>query len=140
MSALPEGYALSERVDAAAAHEYLSRSYWSPGIAAATVSRAIANSWCMAVWHAGHQVGFARLITDRATFAWLADVYVLEEHRGRGIARALVAYFQDHAELQDLRRWGLATLDAHALYRDLGWSEPAHPERFMERHFPEAGR
>ena len=140
MSRLPHGYELSETIDVVAAHAYLIRSYWSPGIASATVARAIANSWCVAARFESEQVGMARLITDRATFAWLADVYVLEDHRGRGLAKAMVVHFQDQDEMQALRRWGLVTVDAHALYRELGWSDPAHPERFMERYFPEAGR
>ena len=140
MRPLPAGYILSDTVDVAAAHAYLARSYWSPGIAAVTVAKAIANSWCVAVRFGGEQVGMARCITDRATFAWLADVYVLEDHRGRGLAKAMIAHFQDHADMQALRRWGLVTVDAHALYRELGWNDPAHPERYMERYFPEAGR
>ena len=110
MSRLPPGYELSDdqtRVDAAAAHAYLARSYWSAGIPLATVEKAIANSLSVAVFHGGEQVAMARLVTDRATFAYLADVYVLEEHRGRGLAKAMVRHLQDH------------------------------PERAMERHFPD---
>ncbi len=140
MSAVPPGYELVDdpaRIDVAAAHAYLARSYWSPGIPYATVARAIANSLCVAVHCDGEQVGLARVVTDRATFAYLADVYVLEAHRGRGLARAMVAHLQAHPELQGLRRWLLMTLDAHGLYESLGWSPLAHPERGMERHFPE---
>jgi GNAT superfamily N-acetyltransferase len=137
MAELPPGYSLSERIDAAAAHAYLARSYWSPGIPLATVEKAIANSLCVAVQHGGEQVAFARVVTDRATFAYLADVYVLEEHRARGLARAMVGWLQDHPELQGLRRWLLMTVDAHPLYATLGWSSLAHPERAMERLFPD---
>lgn len=140
MNALPPGYELVDdpaRIDVAAAHAYLARSYWSPGIPLATVARAIANSLCVAVRKDGGQVGFARVVTDRATFAYLADVYVLEAHRGRGLARAMVAHLQAHPELQGLRRWLLFTVDAHDVYEALGWSALAHPERGMERHFPE---
>ena len=77
------------------------------------------------------------MVTDRATFAYLADVYVLEEHRGRGLARAMVAQLQAHPELQGLRRWLLFTADAHALYEPLGWQPLAHPERGMEQHNPD---
>jgi GNAT superfamily N-acetyltransferase len=77
------------------------------------------------------------VVTDRATFAYLADVYVLEEHRGRGLARAMVAHLQAHPELQGLRRWMLFTVDAHALYERLGWKPLAHPERGMEQHDPD---
>lgn len=137
MTALPEGYELTEEIDVAAAHAYLARSYWSPGIPLETVQRAIANSLCVAVRHQGEQVGLARVVTDRATFAYLADVYVLEAHRGKGLAQGMVQWLQDHPELQGLRRWLLMTVDAHPLYEKLGWTPLAHPERGMERHFPD---
>ena len=140
MAELPPDYELvedPERIDVAAAHAYLARSYWSPNIPLATVERAIANSLCVAVRHAGEQVGLARVVTDRATFAYLADVYVLEEHRGRGLAQAMVQRLHDHPDLQGLRRWLLMTVDAHSLYEKLGWTPLAHPERGMERHFPD---
>ncbi len=137
MTALPEGYELTEEIDVAAAHAYLSRSYWSPGIPLETVQRAIANSLCIAVRHQGEQVGLARVVTDRATFAYLADVYVLEAHRGKGLAQSMVQWLQDHPELQGLRRWLLMTVDAHPLYEKLGWTPLAHPERGMEWHFPD---
>ena len=140
MSRLPPGYELSDeqaRIDAAAAHAYLARSYWSAGIPLATVEKAIANSLCVAVFCQGEQVGLARVVTDRATFAYLADVYVLEEHRGRGLAKAMVRHLQDHPELRGLRRWLLMTVDMQPLYAKLGWSPLVHPERAMERHFPD---
>ena len=137
MAELSPGYALTEQIDAAAAYAYLARSYWSPGIPFPTVAKAIANSLCIAVRHGGAQVGFARVVTDRATFAYLADVYVLEEHRGHGLAQAMVGWLHDHPDLQGLRRWLLMTLDAHPLYEKLGWSPLAHPERAMERLFPD---
>lgn len=135
MAELPPGYDLVEQVDVAAAHAYLARSYWSPNIPFATVAKALAGSLCVAVRHGGEQVGLARVVTDRATFAYLADVYVLEEHRGRGLAQAMVSWLQAHPELQGLRRWLLMTVDAHPLYAKLGWSPLAHPERAMERLF-----
>lgn len=137
MAELPSGYELTEQIDATAAHAYLARSYWSPGIPLATVRKALANSLCIAARHQGEQVGLARVVTDKATFAYLADVYVLEEHRGQGLAQAMVAWLHDHPELQGLRRWLLMTVDAHPLYEALGWSPLAHPERGMERHFPD---
>jgi GNAT superfamily N-acetyltransferase len=140
VSALPPGYELVDDpalIDVTAAHAYLARSYWSPNIPFDTVERAIANSLCVAVRKDDEQVGLARLVTDRATFAYLADVYVLEAHRGRGLAQAMVAHLQAHPELQGLRRWLLMTVDAHALYEKLGWTPLAHPERGMERHFPD---
>ena len=137
MAELPPGYALTEQIDVAAAHTYLARSYWSPNIPFEIVERAVANRLCVAVRHDGEQVGFARVVTDRATFAYLADVYVLEEHRGRGLAQAMVRRLHDHPDLQGLRRWLLMTVDAHSLYEKLGWTPLAHPERGMERHFPD---
>ena len=140
MTALSPGYELADdpaRIDVAAAHAYLARSYWSRGIPLATVERALANSLCVAARRGNEQVGLARVVTDRATFAYLADVYVLEEHRGRGLARAMVAHLQAHPDLQGLRRWMLFTVDAHALYEQLGWNRLAHPERGMEQHNPD---
>ena len=140
MSGLAEGYELvadPARIDVHAAHAYLARSYWSPGIPFETVAKAIANSLCVATWHEDEQIGLARLVTDRATFAYLADVYVLEEHRGQGLAQAMVGWLQAHPELQGLRRWLLMTVDAHGVYERLGWTPLAHPERAMERHFPD---
>ncbi|MEG3149345.1 GNAT family N-acetyltransferase [Sphingomonas sp. ZT3P38] len=126
------------RIDAI--HGYLTRSYWSPGIGRDLVARAIRGSHCVGVYRAadGTQIGFARVITDHATFAHLADVYVLEEHQGRGIASAMLRYFHDHPRLQRLRRWTLNTLDAHSLYERFGWTRIEGP--FMQRHDPDASR
>ena len=140
MSALPPGYELTDdpaRIDAAAAHAYLSRSYWSPGIPLATVERALASSLCVAVFHQSRQVAMARLVTDYATMAYLADVYVLEQHRGQGLSKAMLAYLYDRPDLQGLRRWILFTRDAHALYERFGWQRTDHPERLMLRDNPE---
>jgi GNAT superfamily N-acetyltransferase len=136
MSALPPGYELTEdpgRIDPAAAHAYLTRSYWSPGIALDTVSQAIANSLCIAVRHDGRQIAFARIISDFTTFAYLADVYVLEDHRGHGIASAMLAYLKAHPRLQGLRRWLLFTKDAQPLYAKAGFAQYPDPERVMVR-------
>ena len=136
MIALPAGYELTDdqsRIDPVAAHAYLTSSYWSPGIALELVQRAIAGSLCVAVRNDGEQVAFARVITDHATFAWLADVHVLEVHRGLGLAKAMVAALLAHPQMQGLRRWALSTWDAHDLYKQFGWSAPAHPSRLMER-------
>lgn len=143
MNPLPSGYEWvtePERIDVAAAHAFLARSYWAAGIPLDSVARAIANSLCVAVRHDGAQVALARVVTDRATFAYLADVYVLEAHRGRGLARAMVSWMHEHPDLQGLRRWLLMTLDAQALYGSLGWNPLAHPERAMERHFQDIYR
>lgn len=136
MTKLPAGYTLTDdqsQIDTLAAHAYLTTSYWAKGIPLDVVQRSLENSFCVAITHEGAQIGMARLVTDLATFAYLADVYVLENHRGRGLASVMIEHLQDHADLQGLRRWMLGTLDAHALYLQHGWSQPAYPERLMER-------
>ena len=118
-------------------HGYLSQSYWAEGIPRPTVEKAVANSLCVGAFDKGAQVGFARLITDRATFAYLADVFVLEDHRGKGIARAMLEALDAHPELQGLRRWVLFTRDMQPLYAQHGWQAYPHPERLMVRDVPE---
>jgi N-acetylglutamate synthase-like GNAT family acetyltransferase len=127
------------RLDLDVIHRYLSEeSYWSPGIPREVVSRAIANSLCFGIYEkGGAQVGFARLITDRATYAYLADVFVLPAHRGRGLSKRLMESIIAHAEVQGLRRWMLATRDAHDLYARYGFAPIAKPDRLMERHDPD---
>ncbi|MDB4951719.1 MAG: family acetyltransferase [Gemmatimonadetes bacterium] len=125
------------RLDVPAVHAYLTRSYWAEGIPIETVRRSIAGSLPFGLYADGVQVGFARVVTDRATFAYLADVYVLEEHRGAGLGVWLVDFIMRHPDLQGLRRWSLATRDAHDLYRKFGWTELKSPDRWMERHFPD---
>ncbi|WP_114520832.1 GNAT family N-acetyltransferase [Altererythrobacter sp. ZODW24] len=140
MSDLPLGYLLTDdqsQIDAAAAHAYLTRSYWSPGISLELVSRALENSLAVAIMFGGEQIAMARVVTDKATFAYLADVYVLEEHRGKGLSKTMVLALHNHPELQGLRRWVLFTVDAHWAYEKLGWTALAHPERGMERVFPD---
>jgi GNAT superfamily N-acetyltransferase len=100
------------------------------------VDRSIDGSLCFGLFEDGRQIGFARVITDAATFAYLADVYVLESHRGRGLATWLMKSILAHPDLQGLRRWMLVTRDAHGLYRKVGFSDLAHPERIMEMTFP----
>jgi len=124
------------RIDAEAAHAYIASSYWAQGMPIEVLRKAIANSLCVAAFHRGAQVGFARMVTDRATFAYLADVYVLEAHRGRGLSRRLVSALLEHPELQGLRRLMLVTRDAHGLYAKFGFTPLAHPERVMELHRP----
>ena len=129
------GYAITDdpqRVDIAAVHAFLASSYWAPGIPRATVERAIQHSLCFSLLHGTQQVGFASVITDRTTFAYLADVYVLEAHRGKGLAKWLVATILQHADLQRLRRFMLATRDAHGLYSQFGFAPVAAPARLME--------
>lgn len=125
------------RMDVDAIHAFLTQSYWSPGIPRETVARAIANSLCFGVFHDGRQVGFARMVTDRATFAYLADVYVLEAYRGRGVAGKLMDFIIAHPDLQGLRRMLLATRDAHGLYAKYGFTPLKAPDRLMEKHVPD---
>lgn len=120
------------RLDLDAIHAYLSRSYWSPDIPRSVVQRAIQHSICFGVYHLREQVGFARVVTDRATFAYLADVFILEAHRGRGLSKKLMASVMAHPDLQGLRRFMLATRDAHGLYRQFGFTDLANPSRIME--------
>ena len=124
------------RLDIEGIHSFLAQSYWSPGIPRAVVERAIANSLCFAIFCEDRQVGFARVITDKATFAFLADVYVLPEHRGKGLSKRLVEQVIQHPDLQGLRRMLLGTLDAHGLYERFGFRPLAAPERMMEIHNP----
>jgi len=122
----------AKRLDVPAIHAFLSRSYWSPDIPLTLVQRAIDHSLCFGLFHHGEQVGFARVISDRATFAYLADVYVLEAHRGHGLSKWLIEVVRAHPDLQGLRRFMLATRDAHELYRRFGFKELALPARLME--------
>jgi N-acetylglutamate synthase-like GNAT family acetyltransferase len=118
--------------DIDAIHAVLRETYWSPGIPREVVARACANSMCaIARDDAGKLVGFARLVTDKATFAWLCDVIVLPGKQGKGLGRALVQHFQRHPELQGMRRWLLGTKDAHGVYAPLGFTPVEAPERLM---------
>jgi GNAT superfamily N-acetyltransferase len=122
------------RLDVAAIHEFLStRSYWAQGRDFETVRRAVENSLPFGVYHGARQVGFARVVTDYATFAWLADVYVLEEFRGAGLGKWLVEVVLSHPGLQNLRRWILGTRDAHELYRRFGFREVEQPQFYMHK-------
>jgi GNAT superfamily N-acetyltransferase len=127
-------------MDVSMIHEFLRNSYWAKNIPRAVVARSIRNSICVGVFHKGKQVGFGRVITDRATFAYLADVFVLPEHRGRGAAKAMLRAVLAHRQLQGLRRWMLATLDAHGLYKKFGFTALSHAERYMTIHDPEVYR
>ena len=126
------------RLQLAAIHAYLTRSYWSPGVPEDVVARAIANSLCFGIYLGDAQVGFARVVTDKASFAYLADVYVLEEHRRQGLSKRLVDAIQAYPDLQGLRRFMLATKDAHGLYAQFGFKPVAAPERLMEIRTPPA--
>ncbi len=120
------------RLDVAAIHHFLSeKAYWAKGRPLETVRRSIEHSLCFGAYVEGRQVGFARVVTDYATFAWLADVFVLEAYRGRGVGKALMQAVQDHPDLRELRIL-LATRDAHGLYAQYGF-EPVPPDRYMQR-------
>jgi len=125
------------RLDIALIHRWLSQeSYWSKAIPRVIVERAIANALNFAIYHEGEgQVAFARVVTDKATFAYLADVFVLDAHRGKGLSKRLMQAVVDHPDLQGLRRWMLATHDAHRLYAQFGF-KPVVAERLMERVDP----
>ena len=125
-----------EQIDVTAVHAFLSRSYWAEGISMELVERCIANSLCFALFAGERQVGFARVVTDRATFAYLCDVYVLEGCRGRGLGKWLVEEVSAHPDLQGLRRFVLVTRDAHSLYASLGFQALANPAGFMEIAVP----
>lgn len=120
-------------------HEFLSQeSYWAKGRTLEQTQRAIDNSWCFGVYIEDKQIGFARVVSDCATFAYVGDVFIIEEFRGQGLSKWLMETIISHPELQGLRRWVLATRDAHALYEKFGFHELTFPERWMERPAPDA--
>lgn len=130
-------------LDIGVIHSYLcDQSYWAAGISRDVVKKSVENSLCFGVYTGGTQIGFARLVTDRATFAYLADVFILEPYRGKGLSKWLISVIQSHPELQSLRRWVLGTRDAQGLYEQFGWSVFTEEtrKRFMQRHFPDVYR
>ena len=127
----------ASRLDLAAIHQALSTSYWSPGLPAAVLERAVAGSLCVGLYRDRAQIGFARVITDRATFAYLCDVYVLDAYQGRGLGSWMISVIVDLPELQGLRRFVLVTRDAHRLYERFGFRPLARPEGYMEIHRPD---
>lgn len=137
-------YTLSDdpaRLDPRAIHAYLTRSYWSPDIPYELVERALRSSLSIGAYDAaGRQVGLVRLVSDHATFCYVCDVYVLEEHRGHGLSKAMLAMAVAHPLLQGLRRWSLVTADAHGLYRQFGFTPVTQPQRHMERLDPDIYR
>ena len=129
------------RLDVKAMHAYLRRSYWAQEIPLEVVERATRTSLCIGTYDAnGAQVGLARFISDYATFAYVCDVYVLEEHRGHGLSKAMMAMASEHPKLQGLRRWTLVTADAHGLYAQFGFKPIVNQDRFMERTVPDIYR
>ena len=126
------------RLDLAAVHDYLSKSYWSPGIPIEILQGAIAGSICFGLFKSDSQIGFARVVTDRATFAYLCDVYVLDAYQRQGLGRWLMEVVTSHPDLQGLRRFVLVTRDAHRLYEKFGFQPLARPDGYMELHRPNA--
>ena len=139
-----DGYEVSDdaaRLDRGAVHRYLAeQSYWAQGIPRATLDRAIDHSLCLGLYEAGTLAGFARVVTDRATFAYLCDVFVLPSARGRGLGKWLIECVVAHPDLQGLRRFCLMTRDAHGLYERHGFRPLPEPGRYLEIHAPDVYR
>ncbi len=135
------GYKASSDIndmDITVIHAFISNSYWAKGIPFNTMEKAINNSLCFGVFtDSGSQVAFARMVTDSATFAYLADVFVSKEHRGKGLSKWLMKIIIEHPNLQGIRRMALATSDAHSLYEQFGFKSLSSPESFMELHQPD---
>ena len=126
------------RLELKVVHDFLTNtSYWAKGRSFETVKRAVENSLSFGLYENDRQIGFARVVTDYATFAWLADVFVLDEFRGQGLGTWLMEVILSHPQLQGFRRWTLATKDAHEIYRRFGFAELKRPERWMERRDPQ---
>ena len=126
-----------QRLDLDVIHGFLANSYWARGIPRETVERAVRNSLSFGLYDGDRLVGFARVVTDQATFAYLCDVFVLESHRGKGLGKKLVSEIAADARLAGLRRWVLVTRDAHELYTRFGFKPLEAPHRFMELHDPD---
>ncbi|MGA9305121.1 MAG: GNAT family N-acetyltransferase [Candidatus Sulfotelmatobacter sp.] len=126
-----------ERLSLNVVHGFLTNCYWAKGIPPEVVARSIENALCFGIYDGeGAQIGFARVISDYATIAYVCDVFVLETHRGRGLGKWLMQCITEYPALQNLRRWILTTRDAHGLYSQFGFTPVKAPERFMERHEP----
>lgn len=127
------------KIDAVLVHRFLSEtSYWAKNIPLEVVQTSIENSLCFGIYEGEKQVGFARVTTDKATFGYIGDVFIVEEYRGAGLSKWLMQCILSHPELQGFRRWILATADAHGLYAQSGFKPLAKPERWMELHNPDA--
>nr|WP_242689153.1 GNAT family N-acetyltransferase [Pedobacter sp. SYSU D00535] len=121
------------KLDLELVHQFLSQeSYWAKNIPFEVVKRSVEHSMCFGVYLDDQQIGFARVITDCATFAYLGDVFILPRYRGKGISKKLMEFIREHPGLQNLRRWMLATADAHNLYKQFAFTELSNPERMME--------
>ena len=127
----------TSKMDIDVIHGYLSRSYWAQGIPRTIVEKSMEGSLCFAVLQDNRQVGFARVITDKATFGYLADVFILEEYRGKGLSKWLMEIILGHPELQNFRRFLLSTRDAHGLYRQFGFEDLVSPENWMQVYNPD---
>lgn len=126
------------RLDTASTYSYLTRAYWCEDIPLETVERSLRHSLCIGAYDAHRaQVGLVRIISDFATFAYLCDVYVLDEHRGNGLSKSMMTLTLHHPKLQGLRRWNLITRDAHGLYAQFGFTPLAKPAGYMERLTPD---
>ena len=123
-----------ERLDLDMVHGFLTECYWCKGIPQEVVARSIENALCFGIYKQDEQVGFARVISDYATYAYIGDVFVLEAHRGQGLAKWVMECIMQHPLLQGLRRWSLVTGDAHGLYSQFGFTPLQAPERWMEIH------
>ena len=129
------------RLDIERIHDYIcNESYWAQGIPKETLERALANSLCFGVYEGEQQIGLARVVTDRATYAYLCDVYILESYRGEGLGKWLMSCVLAHPDLQGLRRFTLGTRDAHGLYRQFGFDDLKYPEKMMEIRNPDVYR
>lgn len=125
------------RLDLDVIHGFLTASYWAKGIPRDTVARSIENSLCFGVYANGKQIAFSRVVSDFATYAYLGDVFVIDEYRGKGVGKWMMECIRQHPQLHGLRRWTLLTRDAHGLYQQFGFTPLAKPDRYMELHDPE---
>lgn len=140
MDFVKDGFTISTekgKLDIELIHSFLNRTYWAEGISKETIRRSIEGSLCFGVFESDKQVGFARMITDKATFAYLADVFIIEEYRGRGLSKWLMQVIMSHPDLQGLRRMILATKDAHGLYKQFGFTPLINVDRWMHILDPE---
>jgi GNAT superfamily N-acetyltransferase len=124
-------------IDLGVVHDFLTECYWAKGIPRDIVARSIENSLCFGLYAEGKQVGFARVISDYATYAYIGDVFLLESFRGRGLGKWLMECIMQHPRLQGLRRWSLVTSDAHGLYAQFGFEALKKPQNYMELHRPD---
>jgi len=121
------------RLDIDAITDMLTRAYWAQGRTRDIIARYVQHSLVFGIYHANQQIGLARIVSDYTTFAWLCDVFIHEDHRGKGLGKWLMETIHSHPELQGLRRWILATRDAHGLYEQFGWTPLDNPERWMNK-------